>query len=152
MTNNWRFCYTRTRINIETIEIQDLLVVLPLLKVLQVVVPKNYHEFLVWVQFCKHGQGVYGVAWLGQVEFNVGDLELVIASDGRFDHIIAVKLVKEALGWLKRILRRHNKPHLLKVGMLSHNICDDKVPAVDGIKRSKEKSNLLYRGLQRLCG
>src|SRR4051812_19190557 len=81
-----------------------------------------------------------GIAWLGKMKLYVGNLQLVVVRDGSLHHVKPVKLMKQSFAWLHRILRRYNEPHLGEIGVLGHDIGQDKMPHVNGIKRAEEET------------
>ena len=43
--------------------------------------------------FGKMHQGMNGITWLRQMEFNVGGFDFIMIIDGRADHVVSIEFV-----------------------------------------------------------
>src|SRR5438105_7258539 len=94
--------------------------------------------------FAQVSKRVNGVARLGQMKFYIAHIQFIIISDGRLHHVIPIKLMKQTLAWLERILRRDYKPDFIQVGIFGHDIGNSQMTNVNGIERSEEKTDFHF--------
>lgn len=95
--------------------------------------------------FAEVDQRVNRVTWFGQVKFDIRSFDLEVIVHGSPDHIVAVKFMKESFAWFEGILRRDHHPHLLEVSGFRHDVRDDEMPNMNGVKRAEEQT--YFQGL-----
>jgi hypothetical protein len=68
------------------------------------------------------------------MKLDIGDFELIIVCDRCLHHIETIEFVKESFLWLKGILWGNNEPHFIEIGILGHDIGNNKMANVYWIK------------------
>ncbi len=126
------------KVNLEVPQ-QDF-VVFPFINGGQIVAAHDEGKLLVGVFFPQKGQSVNGVGGLWQAEFNVGGPEQFVVANGQLHEVKAVVVTGQRGFGLERVLRTHDQPHLIKVGLRCHEIGNDHVPHVYGIERTEEQA------------
>ena len=84
------------------------------------------------------GKRIYRIARFGQIEFNITNIKVIIVKGGSTYHVKPIEFMEEGFTFLKGILRRNNKPYFVQVSGFHHNIGNDHMPGMNGIKRAKE--------------
>ena len=85
------------------------------------------------------------IARFWQMELYIGGFNFVMIINRSPYHIKPVEFMKESFAWLEWVLGGYNHPDFLKVRCLRHNVSDNQVPNVDGIKGAKEQTD--FQGL-----
>ena len=119
--------------------------VFPPRKAFEAVAAKDDNEFLIRRFFRKMNKGMNGITGPGEMEFNIGNFKLVIIINGCPHHIIPVEFMQQSFARFQRVLRRDDKPDFVEISCLYHDIGNNHVPRMDGVKGAKEETNFLIQ-------
>ena len=122
----------------DRVSLEEQLIVLPLLDTRQVVRSHDQGKLMLRILLMEIYHCVNGKGRLGEGKLNIRSPEPGIVIDRQLNHVQAVKVIGQCSPVLKGVVRRDDKPYLLKVSTCSHVFCDDEMSDVDRIERTEE--------------
>lgn len=132
------------RIYNNRIAVEDVLSVVPAVEGQPVVGTDDEHKLMLGVVAGERLQRVPRIAGARQVELVVAGHEARLVGQGLACELEARLVVEQVgAGLLEGVQRRHEKPHLVEVGLAEHLPCQGDVAAVDGVEGTTVDANLL---------
>ena len=128
------------RINVKSVVFQDPFMILPFYKVDEVVFANDDFKCFVRMSFTQVHQCMDSIAGFGKMKFDIRRLDFVVVIGSGAHHIKAIEFMEQSLARFERIMGRNNHPYLTQVRGFRHNIGDDQVTDVDGVKRTEEET------------
>lgn len=108
--------------------------IFPAGEILEIIFTQDDGVSVMRVSLTKYHQGINGIAGARHVKFHVGHFKFVVICNGRLHHVVAIKFVEEAFGRFEGVLRRHHKAHLIQIRAGGHEVGNDQMPGMNGIK------------------
>lgn len=138
------------RVYIESVVLEDSLVVFPLYEIDQVILAQDDLELPFGVFFRKVDERMDGITGTRQVKFDVGRFDVVIIIDSGANHVEAVEVAEKSFAGFERILRGNDEPHLVQIGGFRHDIRDDQVADMYRVEGAEEQTDFQLFSLERL--
>ena len=122
------------RINGYAVVFYDFIGVLPTVEGLPVVASYEQCELVTGVLCREVAECAVHIRRLGEVVLHVGNFKLGLSVECRPYHLKADIVIEKRVVRLKRILRRHDKPHLVQPGLLKERLGKGYVAVVEGVE------------------